>query len=89
MSKEGKEEKDKMKMEKLTRGVGCVVVQGSTRGLRRPKKISSAKMLKTLVTSRSYWKIISCVPDFYAGTPLANFGTGHISTKDIKQFFSN
>ena len=55
MSKEGKEEmeeKDKMKMEKLTRGVGCVVVQGSTRGLRRPKKLSSAKMLKILVTSR-------------------------------------
>ena len=92
MSKEGKEEmeeKDKMKKEKLRQAVGCMVVQGSTRGLRRPKKVSFAKMLKILVTSRSYWKIISCVPDFYAGTPLANFGTGHISTKDMKQFFSN
>ena len=45
--------------------------------------------MKILVTSRSFWKIIPCVPDFYAGTLLTNFATGHISTKDIKQYFSD
>ena len=80
VSKEGK---------KALRAVGSAVVQGSKKGHRRPKKLSSAKILKILVTSRSYWKIIPCVPDFYAGTLLANFATGHISKKDEKQFFSD